>query len=163
VQPPYPGARVDAELVAEYGAKLLVRVQRPGDMTRPVQGDHQEAPEVLVHGMPRGQPRQLPQYVAMPVQRQVGLDTAFEYAEPGFLERSRLGLQDPSLADVDQCGPAPQVKRAPEQIGDGLRLSGLCRLAPGPGQAAELVDIGTALKLVPGVPGAEELAGDPLT
>jgi hypothetical protein len=86
VQSPYPRAGVDAQLVAEYGAKLLERVQRPGDMACPVEGYHQKPPEVLVHGMLGGQHRQFPQDVAVPVQCKVGLDTAFEHAKSRFLE-----------------------------------------------------------------------------
>jgi hypothetical protein len=66
------------------------------------------------------------------------------------------------LPDIDQRGPTPQVQRTPQQLGDGLRISRLCRLAPGSREAAELLDIGAALKLIPGVPGTEELAGDAL-
>jgi len=86
VQSPYPRAWVDAQLVAEYGAKLLERLQRPGDMACPVEGNHQEPPEVLVHGVPGGQHRQFPQYVAVPVQGQVSLDAAFEHAKSRLLE-----------------------------------------------------------------------------
>jgi hypothetical protein len=58
-----------------------------GDMARPVEGDHQQPAEVLVHGMPGGQHGQFPQYVDVPVQGEVGLDTAFERAKSRFLER----------------------------------------------------------------------------
>ena len=43
-----------------------------------------------------------------------------------------------------------------------MRISRLRRLPPGSCEAAELVDIGTALELVPRVPRAEELASDTL-
>jgi hypothetical protein len=66
------------------------------------------------------------------------------------------------LPDIDQRGPSPQVQRTPQQLGDGLRISRLRRLAPGPREAAELLDVGMAFKLVPRVPRAEELASDTL-
>ena len=79
-------ARLDAELVDERAASLPVGLQGLRLPAGPVQRRHEVAPQALPERMLRDQRLQLPDELAVPAEREVGVDAQLDGRQPDLLE-----------------------------------------------------------------------------
>ena len=121
-------ARLEAQLVGELAPGLAVRLERLGLALAAVEREHQLVPEPLPQRM-RGHERlELRHQLGVAAEREVGLDTQLERAEPQLLQPRDLGLSELLVGQVGQRRPAPQREclaqlRADAVSGEARRAS----------------------------------------
>ena len=95
-------ARVDAELVDEGAAAVLVRGKRFGLPAAAVERQHQLTAQPLAEGVLRDQPLQLADDLRMSPQLEVGLQPLLEAFEPELAEPGDLVLCKARVRDVGE-------------------------------------------------------------
>jgi hypothetical protein len=109
------GAWVDAQLVGEPSAAVLIRRHRVGLPPAAVQRGHQQLPQVLVERVGEHQGLELRLHLTVPAQLQVDLGTGGQGGEMLLRQRRPLQLRaGPWYAG--QRLPVPQRERLPQPL-----------------------------------------------
>ena len=108
LEPLQLGSRLDAELVDEDAACVLVGGQRLRLPARAVEGQHELAAEALAQRVLRGERLELADEVGAGAAGEVDVDAGFEGEQAQLLEAGDLGLRKGLVAEVGQGGAAPE-------------------------------------------------------
>ena len=115
-------ARLEPELLVEQAARLLVRVERLGLATRPVEREHELAADALAKRVPGDETFQLGRDRGVTAECELGLDPLLDRRQPQLLEARDLGLREGFVGEVGQRGSPPQSERLFEQLRRPRRL-----------------------------------------
>ena len=110
-----PLARLDAELLDQRPARVLVGLQRVGLAVRAVEGQHQLRPQALPVGVLGDQRLQLPDHLGVAAERQLGLDQLLERRDAQVVEPGDLALRERLVGEIRQRRAAPQRQRLLER------------------------------------------------
>jgi hypothetical protein len=139
VQPLQLRSGVDAQLVGEKFAGLVVGVQCFRAPPGPVQGQHQVRPQPFPQWAFGGQLDQLGDPLGVPAEAQIELDALFQGGQP-LLDQTRNDVAVQEVAGhVRQRFAVPQRQRLVQQRCGRLRLAGRRGGAGAADQGAELV------------------------
>jgi len=116
-------------------------LQGIGLPVRPVQRQHQLAPQPLPERVLGQQPLQLPDQRGMPCQRQIGLDPVLQRGQAQRLPPGALRFQGGHLTEVGQQRSPPPPKRRSQQVGCRVRVAPDQGAAALPGELVELLGI----------------------
>ena len=109
-------ARLGPELLDECPASRGVRVQRVGLPTRPVQREHEVPAQPLAERVLGDQRLELCDELAVPPEREIGVDPILDGREPALVEVS--GVRVHRLAgEVGECRAAPEREGIVQQRG----------------------------------------------
>jgi hypothetical protein len=124
------GAWLDAELLDEDSACVLVGLQRLGLTAGTIQRGHELPAQALTERELRHQPAQVADQVTVTAQRQLRFDPLLEGDLAALLEPLHRGLDRRRLGDVGQDGASPQPERRAHQpsglVGGSLSYRRLC-------------------------------------
>ena len=131
-------ARLDAELVGEGRAQLLVGAQGLGLPPTAVEGDDPLAPQAFAQRVLGAQRLELAGELVVPPTGQVGFDPVFEGAEPFLFEAGRIGADERRARQLAERRASPQRQRFGQEprrlggvaIGSGRPAAGHQRLEP---------------------------------
>ena len=125
-------ARLEAELLDQRLARVLVDLQRLGLPTRAVEREHQLGAEALPERMRRRQRLELRHELGVAAGREPGLDPVLDRRHPELREPGDLGPRERGVGEVGEHGPAPERERLvprarAEQLLEalGVQLAGL--------------------------------------
>ena len=124
LQPPELGAGVDAELVGQPAAHVLVGGQRVGRLAAAVQAQHELSVELLLQRMRGNELAQLGHQLAIPAQPQVSVDTQGQRLEPPLFQGRHLTGPQQRRRHVGQRFSAPQAEGLPQQAGGLVPAAG---------------------------------------
>ena len=139
-----PRGGLDAKLVDERIPQALEFLERPANMTGPVQRGYQLGEEALVHRMACNQGRQFADQVRVPTESKIGVNAPAESGQVRLLQRHRLKLQHAPRPDVHESRPAPQGKGTAEQLSRQAVIAAFCGRPPRPGKPRELLHVDLA-------------------
>lgn len=111
VQGPQFLAGLDAQLLHQFAAGLLIDVQRFCLPPGPVQGQHQQAPEVFAQRVVHGCRTQLLHQLRMPAEAEFGLEVRLQGGESLVHQRGELVLPQGVRGNVRQGCPTPCIQR----------------------------------------------------
>jgi hypothetical protein len=114
LEPAQSLARLDAQLVDQRPARVLVGLERVGLPVRAVQGEHQLCPQPLPVRMLGDQRLQLADELAVAAEREPGLDALLERREPQVVEPRDLRLRERLVGEVGERRAAPECHRLVE-------------------------------------------------
>ncbi len=163
LQPPQRLPRLDAQLVHQHAAALLVRGERLGRAARAVQRHHLLLAQTFVQRMFAHPLVQVGDDLDVPPQVQLGLGALDPRGQALLLQLGHDTAQQPGGGEIGQRGAAPQRERLPvalrrafvagdvEQLGepgevelgrvDRHQVAGRARQQPGSDDLAQLVDV----------------------
>ena len=104
-------AGVQAEVVDEHVAGVLVLGQCVGLPAAAIQGEHQLRPQTLAVGMLDDQRAELGHDLAMATQREIRVDPGLERTQAQLLQPRRLGLRGRHIGQLDERRAAPERQR----------------------------------------------------
>ena len=110
-------ARFDAELLDQRLAGCVEGGERVRLPTRSVERQHQLAAQALTEGMRGDESLDLGGELAVPPEREVGIDAGLRRGEPKFLQCGDRSLGERVVREVGESGPAPQAQRAGQHGG----------------------------------------------
>ena len=116
-------ARIEAELVDERRARVLVGGERVGLPARPVERQDQQLPQALAQRMLPHERLQLRHDLGRTAERQIRLQTQPERDKPQLLQAAALGARKRLVLEVRQRRAAPERKRAPQRAGRRLGVA----------------------------------------
>ena len=102
------GTGVEAELLGERCPALLEHAQRVGLPARPVQREHQLAPQSLPQRMVGDEHLEIADESLVMGERQLRVDPLLDEGEPHLLQASDVGLGELLVGEVRQRWAAPQ-------------------------------------------------------
>ena len=108
-----PG-RLDAELLDEACARVLIRVERFRLPSRAVEREHELAAQGLAERV-LAHERSSSRDVTVAAEVEIGLDPLLVRDEPELLEPADLGLREVLERELGECGAAPQRQRLLDQ------------------------------------------------
>jgi hypothetical protein len=152
-------AGLDAELVDERPARVLICGERVGLASGPVEREHELAAQAFAQRVLDDERLELAHHVAA-AQLQIGLDPIRERFQAQLVQASDLCLGERREGEVGQRGAAPQRERRPEVVRRGgggagaQRRSAFVEVAP---EAVEVDGVGLDLQEVPGRAGDEDV------
>ena len=129
-------ARVEAELVDERGARVLVGGERVGLAAGAVEREHQQAAQALAQRVLAHERLELGHGLGVAAEREVGLEPLLERDEAQLLEPADLVAGERLVAEVRERRPAPEPERpaqhvaAPRRVALGEQRAGRVRAAP---------------------------------
>ena len=132
--------RLEAELVVERAAEVLVDRERVGVPPGPVEREHRLPAQALAQREPRDLGRQLPDQLRVAALHQVRLDAVLETGQAQLVEMIALGLRE-GLGELGERLAAPEPERLAQVRGGGRRLAGLERRAARAAQPVEAHDV----------------------
>ena len=110
-------ARLEAELLSERTATLLVGAQRFGLSSRPVEREHELSAQPLSKRLLGDELLELDDELVVAPEREIGFDPLFQRCEPKLVETGDLGLREVRVPELDEGRPTPERKRIAEQVG----------------------------------------------
>jgi hypothetical protein len=122
VERPQLGRGIDPELVGQEGAGAVEGRQRVRLPARPVQRDHQLAPQPLAQWMLGGQALEFADEVALVSRVEIGGDAVLDGGQPQLGEPRDLGLQRRGVGEIGERWSLPQVERLPQHCAGGRRV-----------------------------------------
>ncbi len=122
VQAPQADTRVEAVTLGQTPAHLGEHVQGLHLPTRPVQGDHLQAPQPLPQRMPGGDRRQVVNHLVVATQRQHHLGVVLDRAQPQAVQASPLARGDPG--EIRQRRAPPRRPGLPEHPVRSQQITG---------------------------------------
>ena len=148
--------RLEAELLDEVGAHLLVRAQGLGRPAAPVEREEAPRPQALVQRVLGRRPVELVEERGVAAAPQLGVEPSFERREVQLLEAVPGRGDEREVAEVVERHPPPPVQRVAEGSGRRLVAGEAGVLASGGDEAldggeVELLRLGD--ELVPTRPG----------
>ena len=117
-------ARVHAELVGDDGTRLLVDAQGFSLPARPVEGSHEQQPQLFLERLIGEQPAQVGDGEAGAIAADVRLDAQFQRAQTQLIQPLGLGIDEGRRRNVGQRLAAPQGEGVGEQLGGPLGIAG---------------------------------------
>ena len=115
-------ARLDPELVDERLARALIDRERVRLPAGAVERQHQLSPEPLAHGLLDDEALELRDELAVPGEREVGVDPVLERGQSQLLEPRDLRLRERLPREVgERCAP-PQAERGAQRLSRAGRV-----------------------------------------
>jgi hypothetical protein len=162
LQRPQLGPGLDAELLTQRPASVLERSEGVGLATRPVQGEHQHAPEPLPERVGGDHRLQLVEAVEVAAEGELGLDPILGGRPAKLVETGALGAGELVEDKVGQGVSAPEPECFAEQFCCVTRRSFLhcgTTLGDESGEAQGIHLVGVHVEHVAGWLGKQHLAG----
>ena len=119
LEPGQRGRRLEADLLGQHVAQLLVGPQRLGLPTAAVQRDHPVGPQALPEGVRRAQALELADELGVAPGVEVGADPRLQRGEAGLLEADRLGPGEVEVGQIAEGRAPPEVEGGAEAVGGG--------------------------------------------
>ena len=116
-------ARLDSKLVDEEAPRLLVHVECLRLPPRPVEGDHELAPQPFPERLCGGERLELTDELGVAPAGEIGLDASLHAREPELLETVGRALCERVVREVGQGWSAPELERASAGHGRGRRVA----------------------------------------
>ncbi len=116
LEPPQVLARLEAELLRERAASLLVGLQRLRLPTRAVEGEHQLPPGPFAQRMLDDERLELDDELLVASELEIGLDPLLLGGEAELVEARDLGLSEVRVSELRQRGAAPERERLPQLL-----------------------------------------------
>ena len=137
-------AGLDAQLVDQRPARVLVGLQRVSLPVRAIEGQHQLRPQPLAVGMLVDERFQLTDELAMAAERELRLDQLFQCRDPQVVEPRDVALRERLVGEIREGRAAPQRERVLEQRERALGPTGPQRRPALAGESLEPVRIEAA-------------------
>ena len=131
------GPGIDAELIGQHRAGALVRPQRVGLTSRPVQRGHELGPEALAQRILLHPRFELTDQLRVPAELQIGIDAVLDRRGARLLEPGDHRAGEGVVREVDERVAAPQGERVPEHV---RRRLGVARVQRGASFCREPVE-----------------------
>ena len=132
LEPPQVLARLEAELLRERAAALLVGLQRLRLPTRAVEGEHELAPGPFAQRVLADERLELDDELLVASELEIGFDPLLLGGEAELVEARDLGLREVRVSELRQCGAAPERERLAQllrrELGLAARASAPCVL-----------------------------------
>ena len=109
------GGRLEAELVPEHHARLVVGGERVSLPARPIERENEQTAHALAQRVLLDQRFQLWHHLGMTAECEVGFEPRRERDQPQLLETADLGARERLVAEVGKRRAAPEIERIPEQ------------------------------------------------
>jgi hypothetical protein len=129
LQLPQCRAGLHAELVDQRAPRAAVGVERVRLAAAAVEREHQRAPQPLPERLGGDQLLQLGEQLAVPAEREVGLEPVLDRGRPQLGEPARGRLGERLVGEVGERSAAPEPERVAQDRGRALGLPGGERLA----------------------------------
>ena len=129
------GAGVDAQLLAQHGARPLIGAQRVALPTRPIEGEHQQPPQPLPQRVARRPAASSDATTSVPAGGDLGLQLELDRGTPELGEPAHLRLGEP-LEDHVGEGLAPPQRQRRRGGRRTVSVSPPCERGPGFGPPA---------------------------
>ncbi len=107
-------ARLEAELVDERRARIVVGGERVGLPARPIQSEDQQLAQALAQRMLPNERLQLAHYLGVAAERQVRLETLRKRDQPQLLQPTDLVTCKVFEPKVREGGTPPELERLPQ-------------------------------------------------
>lgn len=117
-------ARLEAELVDQRLACLLVRLERVHLPSRPVESEHEQAARTLAERMPAHELLQLGHELLVEAELQIGLDPVLERLHVQLCQAFRLAFGERLVRQLRQRRAAPHGESAAERPTGGRGVLG---------------------------------------
>ena len=108
-------ARLEAQLLGEQAARLVVDTQRVGLSAGAIEREHQLPAKALAQWMLRNESLQLRSDVGVAAESQIGLEPLLHCAEPQLVQPADLALSERVVGEVGEGRPAPEGERLRER------------------------------------------------
>jgi hypothetical protein len=145
-------ARLDAQLVDERPARILVRLEGLGLAPRAVEREHQLGAQPLSKRMVADQRFELADHLRVVAERQLGLDALLDGRQAQLLEAGDLALGEGLIREIGERGTTPEREGVSQQLGGALRATagkGLRALVQQPLEACPVELVGPEPDQVP--------------
>ena len=152
-------AGLDAELVDERSARILVGSQSLCLTAGAVEREHLRAADPLAQGMFLHERRHLGHDLCVPSQLEVGLDALLEGAEPLLFQPRDRRLRERVVGEVCKRRPAPQRERLVQLVRSDLRIRSRGLVAQ-PLEAVEVEPAGLDPQRVPRRPRQDHVGAE---
>ena len=133
-------ARLEAEALGQFGARLAIGGERVRLTARPIQGEHELRAQPLPVRAVGDQRLELSDQLGVTAAGQVGVDALLRGRGAEFLQAGDLGLREGLIGHVRQRRPVPELERPTEPVRRDLRILPI-RVGHKPLEAAD-IDLG---------------------
>ena len=161
LQLPQPLARLDAELLDQLAAGLLVGLQRVGLAVGAIQGEHQLRAQALAERVLGDQRLELSDHLGVPAERQPRVDLQLQGRRAQVGEARDVALGERLVGEIGERLAAPE-REAFVEPGGGLPRTIRGQLVPGlreqPLEPVRVEPVGVELQAVPALPGHDQVA-----
>jgi hypothetical protein len=161
LQLPQPLARLDAQLLDQLAAGVLVGLQRVGLAVRAVEREHQLRAQPLAERVLGDQRLELSDHLGMAAQRQPCVDPQLQGSHSHVGEAGDLALGERLVGEIGERLAAPEPEAFVER-GGGLPRTVRRQLVPGlreePFEPVRVEPVGVELQAVPVLPGDDQVA-----
>ena len=113
--------RLDAQLLHEHPTGFLVRLERLGLPSAPIQGEHELPAGSLPERIVAHEPFELPDELRSAAKFQLGLDPLLDRGQAELLEAGRFVLGEALVGEVAERCAAPELERFPHRARPGAR------------------------------------------
>jgi hypothetical protein len=115
--------RLDAELVDEQAASLVVQADRLGLPPGPVEREHQLPAQLLSKRMGGDELLELPDERPVSAKPKVGVDPPFERGQPKLFEPRDRWLRERLVGEIGEHRPPPERERRAQPLGRRFRVA----------------------------------------